>query len=589
MHDLIVKGGLVVDGTGSAPFAADMAVDGDVITAVGKVDERARHVVDADGAVVAPGWIDVHTHYDGQLTWDDHLEGSASNGVTTVVTGNCGVGFAPVRPGQESDLIDMMEGVEDIPGTALYEGIPWGSWESFPEYIGYLRSQSWAVDVGLQIPHGPLRYYVMGPRSWDDDPGKSAATAGELAQMVGLVRDARAAGALGFSTSRILFHRAMSGYSVPGTFAPEEELRALAGALREAGPAVIQAIPGGVNRKPSRAEDPYDLGDEVRMFGRISRDCDVRITFTTAQSNEDPDAWRMALDTARAQNSAGAHLSPMIAPRGATILTTLQGYHYFMQRPTFLRYAGLPHAEMVAALRRPEVKQAILAESDVPDPKPGSMRNSLPAMFSHSLSRTFPLRMPLNYEPDQTESLDALAAQAGRDPFEFLYDFLLDEDGTAVGMLIAANYAHGNLDICREMLLHPDTVSGLSDAGAHVNFICDMGVATFHLTHWVRDRSRGETVPIELAVAKLTGVAARTFGLTDRGELTAGKRADINVIDLDNLTTERPMLLRDLPAGGSRFLQPATGYVTTIKNGVQTRIADQDTGLRLGRIVGSGG
>src|SRR5580698_415279 len=556
MHDLIVKGGLVVDGTGSAPYTADVAVDGDVITAVGKADERARHVVDADGAVVAPGWIDVHTHYDGQLTWDDHLEGSASNGVTTVVTGNCGVGFAPVRPGQESDLIDMMEGVEDIPGTALYEGIPWGSWESFPEYIDYLRRQSWAIDVGLQIPHGPLR-------------------------------DARAAGALGFSTSRILFHRAMSGYSVPGTFAPEDELRALAGALRESGPAVVQAIPGGVNRKPSRAEDPYDLGDEVRMFGRISRDCDVRITFTTAQSNEDPDAWQMALHTARAENSAGAHLSPMISPRGATILTTLQGYHYFMQRPTFLRYASLSHAEMVAALRRPEVKQAILAESDVPDPKPGSMRNSLPAMFSHSLSRTFPLRMPLNYEPDRTESLEALAAQAGRDPFEFLYDFLIDEDGTAVGMLIAANYAHGNLDICREMLLHPDTVSGLSDAGAHVNFICDMGVATFHLTHWVRDRSRGETVPIELAVAKLTGVAAGTFGLTDRGELTAGKRADINVIDLDNLTTERPMLLQDLPAGGSRFLQPATGYITTIKNGVQTRVADKDTGLRLGRIVRS--
>jgi N-acyl-D-amino-acid deacylase len=502
-----------------------------------------------------------------------------------VITGNCGVGFAPVRPGQEDELIDMMEGVEDIPGTALYEGIPWGSWESFPEYIGYLDGHSWAIDVGLQIPHGALRYYVMGPRSWDDDPGNSAPTADELAQMVGLVRDARAAGALGCSTSRILFHRSMSGYSVPGTFAPEEELRALASGLREAGPTVVQAIPGGVNRKPSRAEDPYDLGDEVRMFGRISRDCGVRITFTTAQSNEDPDAWKMALEAARAQNAAGAHLSPMIAPRGATILTTLQGYHYFMQRPSFRRYADLPHAEMVAALRQPEVKRAILEEADVRDPKPGSMRNSLPAMFSHSLGKTFPLRMPLNYEPGREESLEALAARARRDPFEFLYDYLLEDDGTAVGMLIAANYAHGNLDVCREMLLEPDTVSGLSDAGAHVNFICDMGVATFHLTHWVRDRTYGETLPVELVVAKITSAPARTFGLTDRGVLAEGKRADINVIDLDNLASERPVLVRDLPAGGTRFLQQATGYITTIKNGVQTRIADKDTGVRLGRIV----
>jgi N-acyl-D-amino-acid deacylase len=581
MHDLVVKGGTVVDGTGAAPFTADVAVRDGRIVEIGEVTERARRAIDADGALVTPGWVDAHTHYDGQVTWDDRLEGSASNGVTTVVMGNCGVGFAPVPPGGVAELIDLMEGVEDIPGTALYEGMPWGQWESFPEYLAFLDSRRWAIDVGAQLAHGALRYYVMGDRALDD----SDATVDDLQRMAQLAEEAVRAGAVGFSTSRIRAHRAMSGYCVPGTFAAEDELAAIADALIAGGGAVFQAIPSGaIGDNPEFAPEQAPLADELRMFGRLSRARRLRCVFSTFQTSDDPERWRDTLRIVAEENARGARLAPMVAPRAGTVLTTLSGYHLFMQRPTYLRLAHLPFDKLVAELRRPEVKSAILSEADVTDDRPGAMQNILPPIFARALPLTFEMGDPLDYEPTLEQSLAARAAAEGRDEHEYLYDFLLQDDGTSVGVFLA-NYVDGNLDACRSMLLDPNTVSGLSDAGAHVNFICDMSVPTFHLTHWVRDRSRGEKLPVEAVVAKATSKVAAVFGLNDRGVITVGKRGDLNVVDLDALKIQRPAMHRDLPAGGTRFLQPATGYVATVARGEQIRDHDEDTGARPGRVV----
>jgi N-acyl-D-aspartate/D-glutamate deacylase len=580
MHDLIIRGGTVVDGTGTPPRTADLAVDGGVIVDVGRVGQ-GRQVIEADGAIVAPGWVDAHTHYDGQVTWDDALEGSAANGVTTVVMGNCGVGFAPVSPGKVGALIDLMEGVEDIPGTALYEGMPWGAWETFPEYLSFLDGRRWALDVGAQLAHGPLRFYVMGDRAIADAP----ANATDLEQMEALTAEAMRAGALGFSTSRILGHRSMSGFAVPGTFASEDEIACIARGIR-AGGGILQAIPAStIGESVALGPEQASVLDEVAMLGRLSRTFDLPVTFTTLQIKDAPDLWRSILAMAADENAGGARLAPMIAPRGGTVLTTLQGYHVFMQRPTFLRLAHLPLEKLVAELRRPEVKAAILAERDVAHEQPGSMQNVLPPALAQALPRTFRLTDPLDYEPPVDQSLAAHAAACGVDPLDYFYDFLLEDGGTAVGVFLSSNYVNGNLDACREMLLDPYTVSGLSDAGAHVNFICDMSRPTFHLTHWVRDRSRGERLPMETAVAKATAAPARVFGLTDRGTLEIGKRADLNVIDLEHLRIERPVLLRDLPAGGQRFLQSASGYLATFVGGVQTRERDEDTGARPGRLA----
>ncbi|MEZ5263806.1 MAG: amidohydrolase family protein [Acidimicrobiales bacterium] len=582
MFDTVIKGGTIVDGTGRPAFTGDVAIDGGTITAVGHVDGAARRTIDADGALVLPGWVDAHTHYDGQVTWDDQLEGSIANGVTTIVMGNCGVGFAPAPPDAVPQLIDLMEGVEDIPGTALYEGMPWGEWESFPEYLDFLGRRQWTLDVAAQLAHGALRFYVMGERA----VRSKDCTAEDLEQMTRLVTEAVAAGAAGFSTSRIRGHRAMSGYAVPGTFAPEAELAAIAGAIRDGGGAVFQAITAsavGEYMGPKREQATF--AEEVRMLGRMSLATDLPFVFSTFQTDQPTDSWRHALDIAAECNAGGAHLHPMVAPRGGTVLTTLRGYHLFMQRPTFLRLKGLPLERLVAELRRPEIKAAILAETDVRDERPGSMENALPPFFRNALHRTFPMGDPIDYEPLPSDSIAARAAAAGRDREEELYDTLLGDGGRAVAVVFGANYVDGNLDVCREMLLDPNTVSGLSDAGAHVNFICDMSNPTFHLTHWARDRSRGERLPVETVVHKATGALAGVYGFTDRGSIEVGKRADVNVVDLDALHIDLPRLRNDLPAGGQRFVQLAHGYLHTIVNGVAVREAGTDTGARPGRLA----
>jgi N-acyl-D-aspartate/D-glutamate deacylase len=582
-YDLLIKNGLVVDGTGAPAWRGDVAVSQGRIVDIGpKLSGAARQVVDADGALVAPGWVDAHTHYDGQVTWDDRLEGSASNGVTSVVMGNCGVGFAPVPPGGVAALIDLMEGVEDIPGTALAEGMPWGAWESFPEYLAFLDSRRYALDVSAQLAHGALRFYVMGDRA----VAREAATPDEAQRMAGIAEEAVRAGAVGFSTSRIIGHRSMSGYSVPGTFAPERELEAIARGVRAGGGAVLQAIPASaIGQLDGMEAEHSTLLAEIAMFARLSRQWGLPVVFSTFQINQDPRQWREVLNMVAAENGKGAQLAPMVAPRAGTVLTTLRGYHRFMSRPTYMRLAGLEHDVLVRELRRPEVKGAILAETDVVNGQPGAMENLLGPIFEQGLPLTFRMSDPIDYEPPLDQSLAALAAREGRDALDYLYDFLLEDDGRAVGVFLGANYAEGSLEACRGMLMDPHTVTGLSDAGAHVKFICDMSIPTFNLTHWVRDRSRGETLPIELMVAKCTSRPAKLFGLDDRGSIQVGKRADINVIDLDNLKIHVPVLRNDLPAGGSRFLQLSSGYLATFVNGVQTRERDEDTGARPGRLA----
>ena len=582
MHDTVLKAGTVVDGTGGPPFIADIAVKAGVIVEIGNIKAAAHRTIDLAGAIVAPGWVDIHTHYDGQATWDDEFEGSSANGVTTVVMGNCGVGFAPISSNGKDSLIELMEGVEDIPGSALAAGIPWGAWETFPEYLDFLGDRRWTVDVGTQLPHGALRYYVMGERAIEN----LDASDDDLAKMADLTEEAVRAGALGFSTSRIQRHLSLSGRPIPGTYAPELELRSIANAIARAGGAVFQAVPShATDDAPGVPPEYSTMVDEIALFGKISRDTRLRCSLLTLQLNSEPNAWKDALRATTEENSKGALLSPQVAARSATMLTLLDGYHVFMRRPTYLRMAHLPTDQLAMQLKQPHVKEAILAETDSPGEHPGAMRNRMPQILAQKFAQTFPMRVPINYEPDPSESIQSQASRIGRDPFDVMYDLLLEDNGQGSAMVLLANYIDGNLEACRSMLADPHTVSGLGDAGAHVNFICDMSLPTFLLTHWVRDRTRGERLPIELVVAKQTGQTARLYGLADRGSIEVGKRADINMIDLSGLMIDRPVVQHDLPGGGSRILQRATGYIGTMLAGVLVREDDRDTGERPGRLI----
>jgi N-acyl-D-aspartate/D-glutamate deacylase len=582
VHDLIIRAGTVVDGTGGPPTTADIAISGGRIAEIGRVEGPGRRTIVAPGAIVAPGWIDIHTHYDGQVAWDSELVGSAANGVTTVVMGNCGVGFAPVRTGQHDAMIDLMEGVEDIPGTALYEGVPWGAWQSFPEYLDFLDGRQWSVDVAAQLPHGPLRYFVMGDHALDD----KAADESELQRMASVVQEAMAAGAVGFSTSRIQQHRATSGRTVPGTSAPEAELRALAHAMSHVGRRVFQGIAAdSISKKPTLPPEHSDLFDEVAMFSRLSRETRLPVVFTLMQNADEPERWRQVLELVAHENSTGSELRPCVAARGQSMLSCLEGYHMFMRRPSYLQARHLDATGQAAFLRDPRVRSRILAESDVVNDELDAVGNVIVSVLGRNLDRTFPQRSSVDYEPTADQSVARIAQLAGRAAEEVMYDLLVEDDGRGMGQFLISNYVDGDLDACREMLTDPHTVTGLSDAGAHVRFVCDMSLPTFHLSHWVRGRTRGATIPLERAVAKQTAVNARLYGFDDRGVLAVGRRADVNVIDLDRLRIEPPVMVRDLPAGGRRLLQTATGYVATAVAGVLTREHDQDTGERPGRLV----
>ncbi|HYD10388.1 MAG TPA: amidohydrolase family protein [Acidimicrobiales bacterium] len=532
--------------------------------------------MDADGALVTPGFLDLHTHYDGQATWDPVLDPSASHGVTTVVAGNCGVGFAPVRPTDHAQLIDMMEGVEDIPGAALSDGIPWGAFETFADYLDVIDRNRYATNVAAHIAHGPVRYYVMGERAYEDQD----ATADEVEQMARIVKEAFDAGAAGFSSNRFRAHMSKSGKVVPGTFAAVDELRAIAGAVGQAGHGVIQAIADGTISPGEITDGMPDLD----MLAELSQAANRPLTFSTFQASAQSDVFRRVLDGAALWNTKGAQLRPQIIPRSVTMMTSLATYHPFQARPSYKALADLPVAERARRMREPEMRSTILGETDVFE----GMASMMGAFLARGVGRMFSLEFPVDYEPDSSQSIKNRAKTLGMDPVHHLYDLMTAGDGTTFFAILGSNFGDGTLEPCREMLLDPNSVSGLSDAGAHVTMISDCSTSTFHLTHWVRDRTKGERVPLELAVHKLTGAPAGMYGFDDRGTLREGMRADVNVIDFDNLTIQAPYTRDDLPTGASRILQPSTGYLATMVAGEVVRSKDTDTGARPGRLIRSG-
>jgi len=564
MHDLVIRGGTIVDGTGGPTRTGDIAVDDGVITQVGEVAGAGTREIDADGAVVAPGWVDVHTHYDGQVTWDPEVTPSSWHGATTVVMGNCGVGFAPVRPDGHDFLIELMEGVEDIPGTALHEGIEW-KWESFPEYLDALDGQVRAVDIAAQVPHAALRAYVMGERAHDD------ATPDDVVEMSRLTEEALVAGAAGFTTSRTILHSSKHGL-VPGTYAPHEELLAIGDALGRAGHGVFQVVSDHQGGEPDRV-----------WMAELAKRTGATVTYALAQAPYAPDAWRESLSEAERMNAEGMHIVPQVSCRPTGMLFGLQSsLHPFITHPSYRTVADLPLSERVAKLRDPEVRSRLLAEEP-------STSNPIARGLMQRWGQIFPLGDPPDYEPPASASVEGAAAREGRTPQEVVLDWLLERDGKALLFAPLASYVEFDHNVIREMMTNPGTVLGLSDGGAHCGLICDASMPTFLLTHWVRDRSRGERLPIETAVHLQTGRTASVYGFNDRGVLEPGKRADINVIDLDGLRLYEPEMVFDLPAGGRRLVQRVDGYTHTVLAGQVTFEDSQPTGARPGRLVRFGG
>ena len=576
-HDIVIKNGTVVDGTGAPARRADVAVkDGRIVRIAESIDEPATETIDAEGRIVTPGFVDIHTHYDGQVTWDGELNPSAAHGVTTVMTGNCGVGFAPVRPGREDHLVRLMEGVEDIPGTALYEGMTWG-WESFPEYMDNLRGRSWSMDVGVQLPHGPLRTYVMG----DERAGGNAeATPEDVAEMARLAREAMEAGAFGFTTSRTLGHLSSDGVPVPGTFADDDELFAIAKAVRDGGGRIFEVAMAGIV--------PHDDGAvterELEWIGTMAKETGLTATFIVLQHDQDPRRWRKEMDAAAKWRKEGARVVPLVAGRPFGVLLGLEVRNPFGLRPSYETIAGLPVRERIAAMRDPGLRARILAEEPVADDDGRLLSQKGLAMV---VERCYVLESGAepDYEQDPSRSIGALARARGVTPLEIAYDALTSSDEPVMLLLPLFNYSDGNHDVLHEQMMDDAAVVGLADGGAHCGAICDASIPTYLLTHWVKGRSRGARLTLEDGVRRLTSQPADVYGLSDRGRLEEGKRADINVIDLENLRLLAPHAVHDLPAGGLRLLQDAVGYDATIVAGRVTRRNGRDTGERPGRLV----
>ena len=561
-HDMVIRSGSVIDGTGREAFTADVAIKDGLIVEVGKVSGAGQREVDADGALVTPGFVDIHTHYDGQATWSNRMSPSSHHGVTSVVMGNCGVGFAPVRPTDHDLLIELMEGVEDIPGVALSEGLSW-EWESFPDYLDYLSKRQFDMDIGAQLPHAALRVYVMGQRGADREP----ATAEDVLEMRRLTEEAIRAGALGFTSSRTLNHRSVRGEPTPTLQAEYDELVGMASALQSSGRGVMEMI-----------SDFDDLDEEFSLLESMVRSAGRPMSISLAQGISDH-GWRKVLGKIESASNAGLAMRGQVAPRPIGILlgltTTLSP---FTTRPSFSEVAKLPMAERVAALTDPMRKARILEEPT-----------------GHGFMRLFRLMDegrkiwlmtdPPNYEPDPKDSLHAQATSRGLDPWSYVYDMLLQNQGKALLYTPFANYAENNLDCCRDMILHKDTVMGLGDGGAHVGTICDASFITSLLTHWGRDRTRGEGIDLPTLIKCQSSDTARAVDLTDRGTLEAGMRADVNIIDFDNLNVRLPEMVNDLPAGGARLQQRADGYQMTIVKGEPTYIEGQATDALPGRLV----
>ena len=561
MHELVIRGGSVVDGTGAPAITADIAVTDGLITEIGRVDGRGQRELAADGLVVAPGWVDIHTHYDGQVTWDPELTPSSWHGVTTVVMGNCGVGFAPVRPDGKGFLIEVMEGVEDIPGTALHEGIDW-DWESFPEYLDALEKTPRTVDVAAQVPHAALRAYVMGERAHEQD-----ATAEDIVAMADLAEQGLRAGACGVSTSRTILHRSKHGL-VPGTEALPVELLGLAEAIARAGHGVFQLV----------SDHQGGAGDRDWLVDLVDR-TGVKATYTLAQAPYAPDRWRDALAATDVDLRAGRRITPQVACRPTGMLFGLQSsLHPFSTHPSYRAVERLPLAERVAYLARPEVRAALVAEAPATD-------NVIALALMQRWDQIFPLGDPPDYEPPRSASVAGVAERERRDPQEVALDWLLEREGTALLFAPLATYMDHDHEVVREMMTHPHTVLGLSDGGAHCGLICDVSMPTYLLTHWVNGRERGPRIGLEHAISLQTSRTAAAYGFTDRGVLRPGMRADINLINLEGMHLRAPEMVFDLPAGGRRLIQKADGYVATLLAGQVTMEHGEMTGTRSGGLV----
>ena len=564
MYDLIIKNGTVYDGTGDKPFIADIAIKGRKIEAIGELDEVSKQTINAEGKIVAPGFVDIHTHYDGQVTWDPYLRPSTYHGVTTVVMGNCGVGFSPCKPEERDWLISLMEGVEDIPGTALHEGINW-QWESFPEYLDILENKPLAIDVGTQIPHGAVRAYVMGQRGIN----REEATQEEIDRMSQLVKEAIQAGAFGFSTSRTEKHRDSSGALTPSITAHKNELVSIANSIGELNSGVLQGI-----------SDFYDFESEFDIFKEMSQSSGRPISITVEQMDQRPDWWHQLLDGIEAAQNKGINMYGQVPPRATGINMGLEvTLNPFTFYPSFYDLSKKSLEEKVATMRDPKFKKKLLSE------QPVSIGNPLVEEITQSFNKMFRLGDPANYEPDPDSSFKAIAKKQNISPQEVAYDCLLEKEGKALIYHPLFNYLPGNLDFVEKMLNHPYSISGLGDAGAHCGAISDASFPTTLIQHWGRDRTRGKKIPLEKLISMQTLETSRLLGISDRGVLKEGYKADINVIDFDNLTLHEPEVLHDLPAGGRRLVQKASGYEYTIVSGQIAFKNGEATGALNGRLI----
>jgi N-acyl-D-aspartate/D-glutamate deacylase len=566
MHDLVIRGGTVVDGTGAARFVADVAIDGGVVTAIGQISATGREEIDATGKIVAPGFVDIHTHYDGQATWDSEMAPSSWHGVTTVVMGNCGVGFAPAKPDKHDWLIGLMEGVEDIPGTALAEGMTW-DWETFPEYMDALERRPRTIDVATHVPHGAVRAYVLGDREM---PG-AVPTDADIAEMSRIVEEGLRAGALGFSTSRTVLHKSVDGELVPGTTATKEELIGIGRAMGRVGYGVFEM-----------ASDMKRDWDEFGWMGALSRETGLPVTFAALQSIAKEMPLEEQISSMIAENDNGANIVAQIALRGNGIIMAWQGtVHPFRFKPAWAEIETLPWAEQLTRLKDPAFKARIIAEESV---FPESDIIDFLRIVAGGWPVHFEMGPEFNYEPRQDESVMARAIASGVSPAEYAYDLLMQDDGTGFIYFPILNYRDGNLNFLEDLQTRDDCVNSLSDGGAHCGTICDAASPTFMLQHWVRDR-QGKRITLENAIKRQCYDTARLYGLNDRGVLKPGYLADINIIDLDRLKLSKPWLAFDLPAGGRRLLQKADGYVATIKSGLVTFREGKMTGELPGGVI----
>ena len=560
MHDLVIRNGKVVDGSGEEAFLGDIAIDGDRITKVGLVEDQGKEEIDAKGHLVTPGWVDIHTHYDGQVCWDSYLTPSCWHGVTTVVMGNCGVGFAPVKPGTEEFLVQLMEGVEDIPGTALHEGVTW-DWESFPEYLDSIGKKNYAIDVGAMIGHGPIRSYVMG---YDRCQGKEEATDTEIEKMAEITKEAIEAGALGFSTSRTYLHRDKFGEYVPGTEASAKEMRKIANTIADLGKGTLEIV-----------SDWMDKDIELDWVKEFVEESDRTLTY--AQTSGDPfETWRYCEENF----SKGVKIRPQYSGRPTGMLFSLEStVHPFIAHPSYTEIADKSLEEKVSRMKDESFKQKILSEEPAVD------KNHMIYTLMTSFDKQFPMDHVPNYEPPIEASIAGIAESSNKSVMEVLYEELLNNDGKTFIWAPFGPYPDHSLDFYKMIIEFESSVAGLSDGGAHCGLICDASMPTWNISHWSKNREKGEKIPLEYVVRKQTKETAETFGLMDRGQIKEGYLADLNIIDYDNLCVFKPEMVHDLPTGSRRIIQKASGYKATIKSGIVTFKDDEATGAMPGSLI----